>query len=741
MSTKTTNLKLFKYDKVVDVDKYVDIDEGFNNNWDKIDEVVGKNTTAISTIEKKNTTQDEQLIQLEKEKAVLQEQVTLLDKNQLSGVAEGESITVKDSSDYYASIGVEGNDKQETRSGSNLFNFNKTQNSKVTVNNDGTLTINGTGGFGLNFVDTVFKQATKYYINYQVVSGTVTNPTSAGEIICSISGTYLKPNTFNEYTPAEDTTRASLWIHKDAVFTNAVIKIWCNTDKSDFEQYGAMPSIDYPSEVQAVGDNINEFDFENFNSKNSNVDYTKLSNESFKLTANSVTEWYYYLTTWRIDNVKKNVALSWKVDELISTTNARVLILAYDSNNNEITMQNNYIDCKATGSYSLKRSLPKNTSYIKVNIYINAGSLSSMIQGMSITISEFKLVKGTKTGGYSEYGQGSMTVKKSNKNILDSKLMIGTSSINFIDFKLKPNTYYTFSSNIPKTYDGSNAFIFATNKAHGYTTSSHGVWVGQTRKVLSDSEGYISLGYRKDNNISSFNDYWYQIEEGEVATDIIPHQEETYILPIQQPMLQGNYFDLVNKKEVHNIKELVLTGDESNWEIYIQNGIVQFFNKSLIKTKSQFGICTHFNATSIAPIYVKEDIGKILMYRTLVGFGIFLDVTEFPTLDVFKERLRAEYTKGTPVKLYYDSTTPTELDLTEEQIAVLEKLQNTKTYKNVTHVDSDDIAILKLDYKKDTETVVNDMQAQIDEIKTLLSTTSTSALLLDNMQTDLESEV
>lgn len=722
MSTKTTNLKLFKYDKVVDVDKYVDIDEGFNNNWDKIDEVVGKNTTAISTIEKKNTTQDEQLIQLEKEKAVLQEQVTLLDKNQLSGVAEGESITVKDSSDYYASIGVEGNDKQETRSGSNLFNFNKTQNSKVTVNNDGTLTINGTGGFGLNFVDTVFKQATKYYINYQVVSGTVTNPTSAGEIICSISGTYLKPNTFNEYTPAEDTTRASLWIHKDAVFTNAVIKIWCNTDKSDFEQYGAMPSIDYLSEVQAVGDNI---------------------------------------------------------------------------------------------------------------------------------------------------------------NIFDSSLMTDNSAINFIDLQVKPNTAYTFSTNIPKTYDGSNAYIFATNRQHGYTTAGNGVWEGQTRTIISDNDGYISLAYRKDSNISSYDDYWYKIEKGtkatnwskygqgnvetykcnknvlkiddgnkrsngittiakdgililngtcttnwvditninknkikpgtyifskdtnkytvilrvfyedgkmtdfyltktsfnskciisknvrsyylfitlnkdetidneeikvqletsDTATDIILHQEEIYTLPIQKPMLKGDYFDLVNKKEVHNIKELVLTGDESNWEIYIQNGIVQFFNKSLIKTKSQFGICTHFNATSIAPIYVKEDIGKILMYRTLVGFGIFLDVTEFPTLDVFKERLRAEYTKGTPVKLYYDSTTPTELDLTEEQIAVLEKLQNTKTYKNVTHVDSDDIAILKLDYKKDTETVVNDMQAQIDEIKTLLSTTSTSALLLDNMQTDLESEV
>ena len=32
-------------------------------------------------------------------------------------------------------------------------------------------------------------------------------------------------------------------------------------------------------------------------------------------------------------------------------------------------------------------------------------------------------------------------------------------------------------------------------------------------------------------------------------------------------------------------------------------------------------------------------------------------------------------------------------------------------------------------------------KTQIDEIKQLLSTTTTSAMLLDNMQTDLESEV
>ena len=49
--------------------------------------------------------------------------------------------------------------------------------------------------------------------------------------------------------------------------------------------------------------------------------------------------------------------------------------------------------------------------------------------------------------------------------------------------------------------------------------------------------------------------------------------------------------------------------------------------------------------------------------------------------------------------------------------------------------------MINIKYLKDAETEHNKLQAQIDEIKQLLSSTETSAMLLNNMQTDLESEV
>ena len=89
---------------------------------------------------------------------------------------------------------------------------------------------------------------------------------------------------------------------------------------------------------------------------------------------------------------------------------------------------------------------------------------------------------------------------------------------------------------------------------------------------------------------------------------------------------------------------------------------------------------------------------------------------------------------------YYQMPEPLDLPLTEEQKAV----QNQKlyTYKNVTNISvSDELASIDVTYKKDLETEHDKLQNQINEIKQLISTTETSALLLDNLQKDVEMEV
>lgn len=85
------------------------------------------------------------------------------------------------------------------------------------------------------------------------------------------------------------------------------------------------------------------------------------------------------------------------------------------------------------------------------------------------------------------------------------------------------------------------------------------------------------------------------------------------------------------------------------------------------------------------------------------------------------------------------------LECTEAQSKVLDEIYNkAHTYKNITNISAESSEvnpIINVKYLKEAETEHNKLQAQIDEIKQLLSTTETSAMLLNNMQTDLESEV
>lgn len=62
---------------------------------------------------------------------------------------------------------------------SNLLDFNVVQDSRVTINEDGTITINGTGGFSLNIDKLQLKHGVTYYQKVELISG-------------SISGTNIK---------------------------------------------------------------------------------------------------------------------------------------------------------------------------------------------------------------------------------------------------------------------------------------------------------------------------------------------------------------------------------------------------------------------------------------------------------------------------------------------------------------------------------------------------------------------
>lgn len=74
--------------------------------------------------------------------------------------------------------------------------------------------------------------------------------------------------------------------------------------------------------------------------------------------------------------------------------------------------------------------------------------------------------------------------------------------------------------------------------------------------------------------------------------------------------------------------------------------------------------------------------------------------------------LKARYDANDPIVIYYKLANAIDLELTEAQKAVRE--QKLHTYKNITNINlSDELASIDVTYKKDLDTILNNLQAQI----------------------------
>ena len=117
---------------------------------------------------------------------------------------------------------------------------------------------------------------------------------------------------------------------------------------------------------------------------------------------------------------------------------------------------------------------------------------------------------------------------------------------------------------------------------------------------------------------------------------------------------------------------------------------------------------------------------------------------EGETLEKFLAKL-----EGIDIVVTYILIEPIYEDCTAEQSAVLDKLHKLQLQQGTNNifVESENgvTTELQLTYMQDRimleEAKDKELEDRITAIEELLSTTQTSALLLDNMQTDLESEV
>lgn len=304
----------------------------------------------------------------------------------------------------------------------------------------------------------------------------------------------------------------------------------------------------------------------------------------------------------------------------------------------------------------------------------------------------------------------------------------GGFSLNIDKLQLKAGiTYYQKVELISGSISGSNI----NNTFLSFAGA--GVWISsvnfsQTNLTKDTEKTAIWI-----NANAIFNNAVIKIWANTDKSDFVLHQSQTAIMPIQQEMLEGDY---VADVEHHELGKIILTGEEklidnvstsirTYWGIDFSNyGIYQYNDP----TKVCDVLTTKFKSRPQQGTFLPGQVALITSNKNMY-FVFEPDTTEEQARTILKD-----------MPVYFRLATPINLELTEEQKAVRE--QKMYTYKNITNISlSDELASIDVEYKKDLETEHNKLQNEIDEIKQLISTTETSALLLDNLQKDVEKEV
>ena len=699
--SETTNLKLKKHDNVETNTEKFDIENYLNGNWDKIDENVEEVNTEISNIKTEKA-------KLETELKEMQEDFY---QNSIRGQASGEYIHVEDSSNCRAKIGISGNSEQETREGKNRIKKMSSALPRTWVS--------PSSSFGQMYIsyDDEFINNYKQGFTIKVKAKNILDKAFSQFVLGNSDWT--RRAQYTEFSQREKdgykiyeyyTTSTDFELLSNnyflMLFEDHSQKTGCdlydievdlgNTVGQDFEAYGAMPSPDYPSEVRAVGSNVNIFDglFENgdLNSANGS-DETNAS---------------------RIRSVNY-IEVEEKQDITFSPCNASRVVM-YDKDKN-------FLNCLY--NVSLIKTVSK-TKYIRFSILTTDVNWKEKIE------------KGTVATPWSPHGQGCIKVTKCNKNIL--KNIATSGALNGVTRTVNEDKSVTING----TSTGWANLTVGTIKGDGnsYTLSGS----------LSNSEIFLSVNNSQEGDIAQSkngNEITFIPKRGLTYNVIIcipsgktfnnvlikplvrissdkdntyeQHKEQSYIMPIQAEMLKNDYFDYDNEEEVHTWGKVVLDGVTYGCIYMFSNGrffLAEISTKTLVdggKKDADYGTkysnyiyCTHLSVVSIADEEQRSMMGIAMHYNgtQIIKLDSATEDTNTWTKEKINEYLKEQYDAGTPITIYYQLETPTRLAFTDEQKAVAKELNNARTYKNVTNITTDSKAILSLDYAKDLETLL-----------------------------------
>lgn len=827
--SETTNLKLFKQDNPTTNTNNFDIEKTLNENWDKLDENAGTTNKKLESLEKVDSTTNETITAIQEEQTTQNENIeknaegiaqnkkdvdeeltkikkenSLLKSQIPTGTASGNNIHLGDSSNMPFEWKLRGGSRQEMREGYNLANLDADSFIKngvtVTNNGDGSWTFNGTSNSSGDLILTknillnhkIYQfEDTKYLFKTIVVSGSFSNPdkvivqTSAmgqDNGVDNFATLYNKlsdgvfVNIFNKKSTSH-LSRFELYCGPNVTFNNYTIKIlFAKTDNNEleWEQYGTLPSTEFQSKIENVGDNINILNKKVVDASN-NLRGNALDTGR-RLIANK--DGTYTYGAFKLGG-RELLGKTLGIHADIETTggNPRISIFAGNSSSLTKSLLQVVLSASGTGYMTIPSNLNSELDTISAVLYVTTDA--SVVAGTYVDYTNLKVQVGSGEVVYSAYNCGSLGVTIGNENfgnaellysqmknfsftnvrkeLVDNKNCIVFLNTQFRDakgfkglkFNYKKDTRYVIRGKF-RIYDtsitsGSDLWIGAYDK--------DGKEIGHDNYQAKGSE-WIQFSFLTDIN-SSFDHidfsygttaYWcldmdsLEIYEGTSVREVPKVQSQAIIFPLTegQRLYNGSY---LAKDGIHNIRTQIKLLSSGGNLFVSALGTYQVFGKTQKGIKQGSRLLSNYF----------KDYGSVNAIKDAVGIAnnnstdrIYVSNGISTTLDEFKDWLNKCENAGRPVILEYELAEEEIIPYTTEQQAVIDKILY--TYKNITNIAvSDKLASIDVTYKKDLETILNNQAKEYNErlsnIENLLNTTETSALLLDNLENDLKEEV
>ena len=704
----------------------------------------------ISDIQQEQQTQNANIEKLKQEDIDIKEELEKTKKEfndyAIHGQASGEFIHLTDSAKSSCKIDVRGNVKQEARTGKNLFDIenaniyastkeltsdktgfilrkstNRVNNYYLTKNlQAGTYTIY----FKLKLENSTFNQQNVGFTFKNISQGDV-----GGTVYATVNDTYALKVITNEevsflYCFINNAENADCI----ATISDFMILEGEHTNDESYERYGASPSLNYPSKIKTLGTNINLLNTSYIEQKEIyGVKCQYNDDGSITLNGKSTVDnntFHFYLpstsTNFKFKGIKNQTTISafYLSGSIKDENNEGSMFRINDSNWN-----GGAIDLTKLPTEKIMTKTYNSTSgdvFCDIRIDKNVVLDNFTIKLKAANTLEEALV-------YSQYGQGSTKITACNKNIFNNIWKLGAIDLNtgkdlesgseisseFI--KIIPNEKFTASR---VSTENAKLRFYDKNKNYLGSGSNQNISFGSKTEVTF----YLDAEYVRFNIQSTNLNYELLLELGDTATQFIEHEENSVTLPIQKEMLLEDEFDRINKKEVHNWSKYEITGNE-DWRKHAttSNNAFYFEAKNIFtnaetpaNNKEEATIInTHYKNYAVDTIAQNNIEGTGLAMNTAYYVGTGLD--GISTLEEFKAKMQELYNAETPVTLYYKLKEPTKLDLTPEQIEASKKLDEMQTYKNITNITTDSIAILDIDYKKDLETLINQVSQAVVE--------------------------